>query len=118
MPAKLKPSSPLRCLSHYNQFKAAHLSANQRTNTMASRTLDELAPDLKQRRLAGDWPLTLLLGAGASVGAGIGAMPQLYKLAGVADFKEFSQYISSRTEAERFRFLMSFLQILRPDPRT
>ena len=85
---------------------------------MASRTLDELALDLKQRRLAGDLPLTLLLGAGASVGAGIGAMPQLYKLAGVADFKEFSQYISSRTEAERFRFLMSFLQILRPEDVT
>jgi hypothetical protein len=82
--------------------------------SMASRTLDELALDLKQRRLAGDLPPALLLGAGASVEAGIGAMPELYKLAGVADFKQFSDYIANRTEAERFRFLMSFLQTLRP----
>ena len=81
---------------------------------MASRTLDELALDLKQRRLAGDLPPALLLGAGASVEAGIGAMPELYRLAGVADFKQFSDFIANRTEAERFRFLMSFLQTLRP----
>ena len=85
---------------------------------MAARTLDDLALDLKQRRLAGDLPPTLLLGAGASVEAGIGAMPELYKLAGVTGFEAFSDFISGRTEAERFRFLMSFLQTLRPQDVT
>jgi SIR2-like domain len=85
---------------------------------MSSRTLDELVLDLKQRRQAGERPPTLLLGAGASVEAGIGAMAELYKLAGVADFKAFSDYISNRTEAERFRFLMSFLQTMRPQDVT
>jgi NAD-dependent SIR2 family protein deacetylase len=85
---------------------------------MPSRTLDDLALDLKQRRLAGEKPPGLLLGAGASVEAGIGAMPELYKLANVADFKAFSDFISNRTEAERFRFLMSFLHTVRPQDVT
>jgi hypothetical protein len=41
---------------------------------MVERTFDELVRDLRQRRKLGERPPVLLLGAGASVDAGIGAM--------------------------------------------
>ena len=55
---------------------------------MIERTFDQLVLDLKQRRVVGDPPPVVLLGAGASVDAGIGAMPELYEFLGCADFDE------------------------------
>ena len=81
---------------------------------MIKRRFDELVTDLKTRRAVADKPPVLLLGAGASVDAGIGAMPALFKFFGCADFDEFSTYIATTTAAERYRYLAEFLQTQRP----
>jgi hypothetical protein len=71
--------------------------------------------DLRKRRTVGDKPPVLLLGAGASVDAGIGAMPALYKFFGCDnDFKAFCKYIDTLDAAERYRYLSEFLQTRRP----
>ena len=81
---------------------------------MISRTFTELVTDLRMRRTVGDKPPVLLLGAGASVDAGIGAMPELYKFFGCADFDSFTKYIDTTTAAERYRYLSDFLQTRKP----
>lgn len=81
---------------------------------MIQRTFDELVTDLRMRRTVGDKPPVLLLGAGASVDAGIGAMPELFDFFKCADFDEFSRYIDTTTAAERYRYLAEFLQTRRP----
>ncbi len=81
---------------------------------MIQRTFDELVTDLRMRRTVGDKPPVLLLGAGASIDAGIGAMPELFDFFRCADFDEFSRYIDTTTAAERFRYLAEFLQTRRP----
>jgi hypothetical protein len=58
---------------------------------MINRTFAELVTDLRMRRTVGDKPPVLLLGAEASVDAGVGAMPELYKFFGCADFDAFSK---------------------------
>jgi len=81
---------------------------------MVERTFAELVRDLRQRRTLGERPPVLLLGAGASVDAGIGAMDELYKFFGVADFDSFSKFIATTTPAERYRYLADFLQKRQP----
>lgn len=66
------------------------------------------------RRTVGDKPPVLLLGAGASIDSGIGAMPELADLFRCADFDAFSRYIDTTTAAERYRYLAEFLQTRRP----
>lgn len=81
---------------------------------MINRTIDDLIFDLKQRRTSGDKPPVLLLGAGASVESGIGAMTDLFAFAKCADFDAFVKYIAPQTTAERFRLLSQFLQTRKP----
>lgn len=81
---------------------------------MVQRTFADLVRDLRMRRTVGDKPPVLLLGAGASVDAGIGAMNDLFAFFNVADFDAFSQYITGTTAAERYRYLADFLQTRKP----
>lgn len=81
---------------------------------MIQRTFAELVTDLRMRRTVGDKPPVLLLGAGASVDAGIGAMPELLAFFNCANFDEFARYIETTTAAERYRYLAEFLQTRRP----
>ena len=66
------------------------------------------------RRTNGERPPVLLLGAGASVDAGIGAMGELYTFFGVKDFDAFSTVIAPTSPAERYRYLAEFLQKREP----
>jgi SIR2-like protein len=81
---------------------------------MVSRTFADLVRDLRLRRTVGDKPPVLLLGAGASVDAGIGAMNDLFAFFGLTDFEAFSKYIAPTTAAERYRYLADFLQTRKP----
>jgi S1-C subfamily serine protease len=85
---------------------------------MVERTFAELVRDLRMRRTNGERPPVLLLGAGASVDAGIGAMDELYKFFGVADFDAFSKFIAPTSPAERYRYLADFLQKREPTQMT
>lgn len=81
---------------------------------MVNRTFDELVRDLRQRREVADPPPVLLLGAGASVESGIGAMTDLFQFVNVATFDEFCAYINPLTADERYRLLARFLQSRKP----
>ena len=81
---------------------------------MVERTFAELVRDLRMRRTNGERPPVLVLGAGASVDAGIGAMEELYKFFGVKDFDAFSNFIAPTSPAERYRYLADFLQKREP----
>jgi hypothetical protein len=81
---------------------------------MLELSFEELVKDLRQRRVVGDPPPALLLGAGASVGSGVGAMTDLFRFVGCDDFDEFCGYIEERTAAERYRLLAQFLQAREP----
>lgn len=81
---------------------------------MDERTFDDFALYLKQRRMVGYLPPVLLLGAGASLEAGVGTMQQLFEFAKVKDFEAFSEYIKSRTPDERYLYLSGFLQTQKP----
>ena len=85
---------------------------------METRTFNDLITDLRQRRIAGDSPPVLLLGAGASVESGIGAMPEIYKIFGCSDFETFAKTINSYTPDERYRNLYQFLQTRDPSQIT
>lgn len=85
---------------------------------MTERKFSDLVLDLRMRRTVGDKPPVLLLGAGASVDAGIGAMPELYKFFNCADFDAFVKYIETVNTAERYRYLAEFLQTRQPDSVT
>jgi CheY-like chemotaxis protein len=89
-----------------------------RDAAMVPRTFAELVRDLRLRRTVGDKPPVLLLGAGASVDAGIGAMKDLFAFFGVPDFAAFVRYIAGTTAAERYRYLSEFLQTRKPDEVT
>lgn len=81
---------------------------------MITRSFDDLVRDLRLRRRVGDKPPALLLGAGASIDAGIGAMNDLFEFFGLADFDAFCAYIATTTAAERYRYLAEFLQTRKP----
>ena len=81
---------------------------------MLERTVDHLARDLADRRRLGEPPPVLLLGAGASVESGVGAMAGIYELAGVADFAAFVPWIETRSDSERYRLLAEYLQTRDP----
>src|SRR5215213_7138948 len=81
---------------------------------MVERTFAELVRDLRMRRQNGERPPVLLLGAGASVDAGIGAMGELYAFFGVKDFDGFAAFIAPTSPAERYRYLAEFLQKREP----
>lgn len=85
---------------------------------MIERTLDDLMLDLRQRRTAGERAPVLLLGAGASVESGIGAMNDLFAFTKQPDFAAFVNYVEPQTTAERFRLLAQFLQTRRPEQVT
>lgn len=85
---------------------------------MIERTFAELVRDLRQRRTLGERPPVLLLGAGASVDAGIGAMHELYKFFGVSDFDAFAKFIAPTSPSERYRYLADFLQEREPSAVT
>lgn len=81
---------------------------------MEIRTLEDLILHMRQRRVIGYRPPVLLLGAGASFDAGIGTMKQLFDFAKVKDFKEFSQFIKTRSADERYIYFSEFLQTQKP----
>ena len=81
---------------------------------MVERTFAELVRDLRQRREVADPPPVLLVGAGASVASGVGAMTELFHFVGRADFDEFCAYIKDFSPAERYRLLSRFLQSQQP----
>lgn len=85
---------------------------------MEKRSFNDLITDLRQRRIAGESPPVLLLGAGASVESGIGAMPELYKFFDCKDFKDFARIIDTYTPDERYRNLYQFLQSRDPSQIT
>jgi S1-C subfamily serine protease len=85
---------------------------------METRTINELITDLRQRRIVGEAPPVLLLGAGASVDSGIGAMPDVYKFFGCSDFDGFAKIINTYTPDERYRNLYQFLQTRDPSQIT
>ena len=74
----------------------------------------ELVRDLRQRREVADPPPVLLVGAGASVESGVGAMTELFRFVGCVDFDEFSTYIKDFSPPERYRLLSRFLQSQQP----
>ena len=78
---------------------------------MIERSFAELVTDLHMRRTVGDKPPVLLLGAGASIDAGIGAMPELFEFFGCADFEAFCEYIDTTTAAERYRYLAESIRM-------
>jgi hypothetical protein len=88
------------------------------TFIVIERTLDDLMLDLRQRRTAGERAPVLLLGAGASVESGIGAMDDLFAFTKQPDFAAFVKYIEPQTTAERFRLLAQFLQTRQPSQVT
>ncbi len=73
---------------------------------MVPRSFPDLVKDLRMRRAVGDKPPVLLLGAGASVDAGIGAMDELFQFFGCTDFDAFCQKIGQTTATERYRYLV------------
>ena len=81
---------------------------------MEKRSLNDLIADLRQRRIVGELPPVLVLGAGASVESGIGAMPEVYKFFGVSDFDTFAKRIETYTPDERYRNLYQFLHTRDP----
>jgi S1-C subfamily serine protease len=85
---------------------------------MATRTFEELVQDLKQRREVADLPPVLLIGAGASLAAGIGAMADLFAFVKRDSFESFVEYIEPLTAAERYRLLARFLQTRKPEEPT
>jgi hypothetical protein len=85
---------------------------------MATRTFDQLVQDLKQRREVADPPPILLIGAGASLAAGIGAMAELFAFVERDSFESFVEYIEPLTPAERYRLLAKFLQTRKPEEPT
>jgi S1-C subfamily serine protease len=85
---------------------------------MKTRTFNDLITDLRQRRIAGEAPPVLLLGAGASAESGIGAMPDVYRFFGCSDFGEFARIIETYTPDERYRNLYQFLQTRDPSQIT
>src|SRR5512144_2034934 len=85
---------------------------------MINRTLTDLVKDLRQRREVGDPPPVVLLGAGASVESGIGAMTDLFQFVEVPDFDHFCDYIMPLTASERYRLLSRFLQTRKPSEVT
>jgi SIR2-like domain len=85
---------------------------------MATRTFEELVQDLKQRREVADLPPVLLIGAGASLAAGIGAMADLFAFVKRDSFESFVEYIQPLTAAERYRLLARFLQTRKPEEPT
>jgi S1-C subfamily serine protease len=85
---------------------------------MEKRSFNDLIADLRQRRIVGEPPPVLLLGAGASVESGIGAMPEVYKFFDVSDFDGFAKRIQTYTPDERYRNLYQFLQTRDPSKVT
>ena len=85
---------------------------------MESRTFNDLISDIRQRRISGEQPPVLLLGAGASAESGIGAMPEVYKDFGSTDFDSFAKVIGGYTPDERYRKLFLFLQTRDPSKVT
>lgn len=81
---------------------------------MIQRTVEHLLRDLADRRRLGEPPPVLLLGAGASVESGVGAMHGIFGLAGVADFGAFVAWIETRSDSERYRLLAEYLQTRDP----
>jgi hypothetical protein len=78
------------------------------------RTFEELVRDLRQRRTEAEPPPVLLLGAGASVGAGLADMSGLMRAVGADGFGAFSAYIAPLTAGERYRLLAEYLQTREP----
>lgn len=85
-------------------------AAEQPDGGIVYKTFDDLVKDLKDRRAGFEKPPVLLLGAGASVAAGLAAMRDLYDLFEVKNFEEFIAYIAPLSESERYRYLAKFLQ--------
>jgi hypothetical protein len=85
---------------------------------MELRTFRDLARDLQQRRVVGDPPPALLLGAGASVESGVGAMTDLFRFLDCADWDAFCAFIQGRSDLERYRYLSQFLQSRKPEEVT
>lgn len=85
---------------------------------MVKRTFDDLISDVRQRRISGEPPPVLLLGAGASAESGIGAMPDVYKEFNSTDFDSFTKVIGGYSADERYRKLFQFLQTRDPSKIT
>jgi trypsin-like peptidase/SIR2-like protein len=85
---------------------------------MEKRTFDDLISDVRQRRVSGELPPVLLLGAGASAESGIGAMPDVYKEFNSTDFDSFTKAIGGYSADERYRKLFQFLQTRDPSKIT
>lgn len=86
---------------------------------MPNRTVADLITYLKELQLHGRPRPVLLLGAGASKGAGLAAMEELFVRIGLnpkdADVRErFCDYISRRPAAARYELLEDHLQSLDP----
>lgn len=81
---------------------------------MITRTLRDLTRDLADRRRLSEPPPVVLLGAGASAGAGVSTMQSLYRFLGVPGFEQFVAFIETRTDNERYRLLTEFLQTQDP----
>src|SRR5438105_6793578 len=81
---------------------------------MIQRSIDDLASDLDLRRREDEPRHVVLLGAGASVDAGIGAMPKLMRVFGATDFTTFAANVETFTQDERYRRLAGFLQSQEP----
>lgn len=85
---------------------------------MEKRTFEDLISDVRQRRISGEPPPVLLLGAGASAESGIGAMPEVYREFNSTDFDSFSRVIGGYSADERYRKLFQFLQTRDPSKIT
>ena len=85
---------------------------------MEQRTFGDLISDVRQRRISGEPPPVLLLGAGASAESGIGAMPDVYKEFNSTDFDSFTKVIGGYSADERYRKLFQFLQTRDPSKIT
>jgi hypothetical protein len=85
---------------------------------MIERTIKDLIDDLDLRRREDEPRPVVLLGAGASVDAGVGAMPELMRVFDASDFEQFSAKVQTFTQDERYRRLARFLQSQEPGTPT
>jgi hypothetical protein len=102
--------SAISDLGLLDEDPSAQLAAEQSGGDILQPTFAELVEDLNGRRRNGEKPPVLLLGAGASLAAGIPTMSKLFDRFGCNDFEEFSRYIGPRSDAERYRYLAEVLQ--------
>jgi hypothetical protein len=94
-------------------------AAEQSDGETVQRTFAELVTYLNERRRETTLkPPVLLLGAGASLDAGVGVMQNLYERFDCKNFEEFSAFIGPKSPTERYGLLAEVLSLPHPENTT